>query len=468
MNKQRMIIVGILFLMLITGCASIGGSSEPVLEVVGLDRSVSLSMDDLQDMPVAEGWSGTISSTGQITPPMKIKGVSIIDLADLVGGLQPDMGINIVAKDGYSMTMSYDQITNGKFTTYDPGTGDERKIDDPLIAVVAYERDGESIPEDEDGPLRIFVVSENNNQIIDGHWSVKWIEKLELKPLAEDWVLYLEGTITEDLDRGSFESCTAPGCHGASWNDDEGNVWSGIPLYLLAGRVDDANVHEDHAYNDDYAASGYLLQVYASDGYSVPIESSLSDFNQDLIVASILNGEPLGEDQFPLRLVGDGLESSQMVSQIAQIVIVPNEGVEVPSAETIESEPGVEPTADLTLPEGAVLKVAGNLRNQLVLTMENLEALGVVEVELEHPKKGTQTYQGVKLQVLLSLAGIEEDANTLVMTAVDGYSAELPLTEVEDCKNCLVTLEEDGSLSMAMDGMDSGFWVKDVINLMVK
>jgi DMSO/TMAO reductase YedYZ molybdopterin-dependent catalytic subunit len=469
MKQRRMITVGLLFLMLeIAGCASIGGSSEPILEVVGLDRSVSLSMDDLQDMPVAEGWSGTVSSSGKISPPMQIKGVSLVDLADLVGGLEGDVGIKIVAKDGYSITMSYDQIINGNFITYDPGTGDEKEIDDPLIAVVGYERGGESIPEDDDGPLRIFILSDRNNQIVDGHWTVKWVEKLELKPLAEDWVLYLEGTITEDLDRASFETCMAPGCHGSSWVDEEGNEWSGVPLYLLAGRVDDANVHEDRAYNDDYAVAGYDLEIFTADGYNATIPSSQSNFNEDLIIAMLMNNEFLVEDQFPLRLVGDDLEEIQMVSQIAQIVIVPNIGVEVPSAETIASEPGVEPTVDLTLPEGAVLKIAGNLRNQLMLTLENIEALGVVEVEVEHPKKGALTYQGVKLGLLLSLAGVEEDAKMLVITSADRYSAEIPLTQVEACENCLVALGEDGSLIMAMDGLDSSFWVKDVIHLMVR
>jgi len=460
--------------LLILGCTSdesiISGNqaSRTVLEIIGSDRSVTLTLEDLKDMPVTEGWSGTKSSTGEISPPMQFKGVSLVDLVDLVGGLQEDMGINIVAKDGYGITMSYDQITNGNFVTYDPGTGDEKSFDDSLTAIVAYERDGEDIPEDDDGPLRIFIISDSNNQVVDGHWSVKWTEKLELRPTAEDWVLYLEGTITEELDRASFESCTAPGCHASSWLDTEGNEWSGVPLFLLAGRVDDANVHEERAYNDDYAAAGYTLEIFAADGNSVTIESSQSNFNEALIVAALLNSESLGEDQFPLCLVGDGLEKSQLVSQIAQIVIVPNEGVEIPVTEAIASESEEEPTIDLTLPEGAALKMAGVLRNQLVLTLDNIEALGVVEVEIEHPKKGTLTYRGVKLELLLSLAGMSEDAKVLVMTAADGYSVEVPITQVLACENCLVSLEDDGTLSMAMEGMDGGFWLKNVIHLMVK
>jgi hypothetical protein len=468
MKKEIRIAAVFLLVLTITGCAETGTSSEVVLEVVGPESSVTLTMDDLQDMPAVEGWCGTISSTGTISTPLKMKGVSLVELMDLVGGLKSDMGINIVAKDGYSITMSYDQTINGNFITYDPGTGVEKKVGDVLTPIVAYERDGEPIPEEEDGPLRIFIISESNNQIVDGHWSVKWVEKLELRPLAEDWVLSLEGTITEDLDRASFESCMAPGCHGATWTDSDGNVWSGVPLYLLAGRVDDGNVHEDRAYNDEYALVGYSLEIFAMDGYNLSLPSGQSNFNEEIILASILNGEPLGEDQFPLRLVGEGLGKNQMASQIAQVVIVPNEGVEVPSSEPRTSEVGGEETLDLTLPEGAVLKVAGKLRNQLVLTQDNLEALGVEEIQVEHPKEGIQTVRGLGLEMLLSLAGMHEGSTLLVITAADGYSVELPLEQIQTCEQCVVVMEEDGSLSTAMDGLDGSYWVKDVVHLWVK
>jgi len=467
--KQELRIAAVFLLLLtITACADAVTSSEIVLEVVGMESSVPLTMDDLQDMPAIEGWSGTLSSTGMISTPLKMKGVALVELMDLVGGLKSDMGINIVAKDGYSITMSYNQTVNGNFITYDPGTGDEKKISDALTPIVAYERDGEPIPEGEDGPLRIFIISDSNNQIVDGHWSVKWVEKLELRPLAEDWVLYLEGTITEDLDRASFESCMAPGCHAATWTDPDGNGWSGVPLYLVAGRVDDGNVHEDRAYNDDYALAGYSLEIFAMDGYSASLPSSQTNFNEEIIIASILNGEPLGEDQFPLCLVGEGLEKSQMVSQIAQVVIAPNEGVEVPSSEPSVSQQGGEKTLDLTLPEGAILKVAGKLRNQLVLTQENLEALGVEDLQVDHPKKGIQTVRGVRLELLLSLAGMQQGSTLLVITAGDGYSVELPLDQVQACEKCMVAMEEDGSLSTAMEGMDGSYWVKDVVHLWVK
>lgn len=444
-------------------------SSEPVLEIIGLDETVSMSMAEVQNLYTAEGWGGTVSSAGVITPPQQLKGANITDLLELVGGLEPGMGVNIIAKDGYGMTISYDQIMQGDYITYDPGTGDENTIEGALQTIVAYERDGEPISPEEDGPLRLFIISEKNDNIVDGHWTVKWVTQIKVKPMSEEWSLNLEGTISELMDRNSFESCSADGCHQSVWTDKDGNEWSGVPLYTLAGRMDDDIRHEDRAYNDDYAKLGYVLQLFAADGYNVGIDSSRTVFNRDIFVADTVNGEPLGEKHFPLRLVGEGLEGSEMVGQIVQIVIQPNEGVALPTSEPSEPEPQVtEEPGEMVLPEGAILMVYGKVTNQLTLSLENLEQMKVVELDAEHPKKGLQTYSGVLLNDLLNLAGVDTAASILVITADDGYTAEVPVADALACADCLVSLGDDGVLGMVMPGMESNAWVKYVSFLEVK
>jgi hypothetical protein len=60
-------------------------------------------------------------------------------------------------------------------------------------------------------------------------------------------------------------------------------------------------------------------------------------------------------------------------------------------------------------------------------------------------------------------------ATTLVITAADGYSAEVNLDEVRACENCLVGFTNTAEkLKMVMPGLSSGAWVKDVVNLEVK
>lgn len=471
MKKRSLIIVTALLVVFLAACSAASqadpaNNTEPVLEIIGLEESKSLSLADLQAMQVAAGWGGTVSSAGVITPPQQLKGVTVLALADLVGGLEPGMGVSIVAKDGYAMTMSYEQIAEGDFITYDPGTGDENSAEGPLQVIVAYERDGQPISAEEDGPLRLFIVSEKNDNIVDGHWTVKWVTQVKLKPMAEEWSLNLEGAITEQMDRNSFESCSAPGCHQATWTDESGNEWSGVPLYYLAGRVDDGVRHEDRAYNDAFAKAGYVMQIFAADGYNVGIESSRTDFNRHVFIASMVNGEPLDEKNFPLRLVGEGLEKSEMVGQIVQVVIQPNEGVAMPSGEPPVD--AAEEPVEMVLPEGAALMVYGQVLNKLILGMENLQAMNVVDLEAEHPKKGLQSYQGIRLNDLLNLAGADPGAVNLVITASDGYAAEASLSDIRNCADCLLAFAEDGTLSMVMPGLESNFWVKQVNFLEVK
>jgi hypothetical protein len=146
-------------------------ASPVVLKLEGSGGTKTLTMDDLKALPATEGWAGIKNSTGKITVPARYKGVTADELCKLVGGIGPDTGVNLTAKDGYAMTISYDQITQGDFITYDPGTGDEIKAHDPLTVVIAYEKEGQPLPEDTEGPLKLVVVSAKNNQVVDGHWA---------------------------------------------------------------------------------------------------------------------------------------------------------------------------------------------------------------------------------------------------------------------------------------------------------
>ncbi|HEX2993840.1 MAG TPA: hypothetical protein VHP14_03395, partial [Anaerolineales bacterium] len=189
----------------------------PVLEVVGPTGTKTLTMEELKALPATEGYAGIKSSTGKITPPITMKGVALKDLAEFIGGMDETTGFNVMAEDGYSITFSYDQIQNGSFIAYDPATGAELKKDVELIAIVAYEADGKPFDAKQDGAVRLAIVSPELNQVTDGHWSVKWVNKVEVKSLGAEWVLKAHGGIKRDVDRVSIESCGAPQCHGAAW-----------------------------------------------------------------------------------------------------------------------------------------------------------------------------------------------------------------------------------------------------------
>jgi len=439
--------------------------AEPVLELVGPGSTKQLTLDEIMALPAVVGQAGIKTSTGRIVLPTAFKGVPLLALMEEVGGLEDGMGVNVVAEDGYAISYSYDQITNGNFIAYSPASGDEIAPQGPLQVVIAYEIDGQPLPKDSDGTLRLVIISSQPNQVTDGHWSVKWVNKIETMSMVQDWKLNLKGNIEGTIDRASFESCSAPQCHQTTWTDDKAQEWVGVPLYLLLGYVDDEIKHEGPAFNDALAKADYLFKIVAADGYSVSMNSARVARNRDLVVAYLVNGNPLPDKNFPLRLVGTGLEKSEQIGGISEIELE-LAGVSytpLPSAAPVETE---TPTPAPVAMEDADLLVTGLVDNELALTTADLKALEVVQVTAEHPKSGSQTYEGLRLSSLLDQAAVQAGASKLVFTAGDGYRAEVALADVRACADCLVAFTgTEGELFLVMPDMPSSTWLKDVVKI---
>ena len=452
-----------------TAAPAAAASGDVVLTLVGAKDTKTLTLDDIKKLPATEGQAGIKSSTGKITPPAQFKGVLLTDLANLVGGLDPNMGIQLEAKDGYAMTYSADQIVNGNFIAYDPGTGDETKSAGKLQVLIAYEMEGKPLNADTDGTLRLAVISEKNNQVTDGHWAVKWVTKITMKPMTEEWALHLEGAIKEDVDRGTFESCTAAKCHQAQTTDDKSQQWTGVPLYLLVGRVDDQIKHDGPAFNDALADAGYTVEVVAKDGYSVTFDSARLKRNKDIIVADTMNGNALTDKDFPLRLVGSGLTSKKEgVGGIAKIIIHFNSAAAAPTAAPAPTATAAPTEASSAAATPTTVTLTGLVGQEQTWSLDDLKKMDVVSLTVEHPKKGKQDVTGVRLNALLDLAQPKADAKSMVITAIDGFTAEVAVKDVRACADCLIAFNESGGLKSVMPGLPSNTWVKDVVKLEFK
>jgi DMSO/TMAO reductase YedYZ molybdopterin-dependent catalytic subunit len=412
-------------------------------------------MVQLKALPVTEGQGGIKSSTGAITIPEPFKGVALKDLVAALGvPFDSSMGVVITAEDGYSMTFSYDQVMSGAFTAYDPAMGNELTEHDPLTAIIAYEHNGEPLNSAEEGTLRLVVVSATNNQVVDGHWSVKWVNKIEVKPVGQSWTLDLQGAISSPVTRDSFLSCGSPSCHGTSWQDQNGQTWVGVPLWLLVGEVDDADSHTENAFNHTLADAGYTIDVVGGDGYTVTLDSQTIKENNEILVAFIVNDGELPQKYFPLRLVGNGLQNGQMVGQIARII------VNVPTAAT--------PTVAGAPENSGTVTISGMVNQTLTVTDAELRAMEIVTINAEG-KDGPQDFQGVLLNPLLDKAGIKDGAATLTLTASDNYSAEVNLSDVRDCPKALLAfMETPGTYMIVLPDQPTSTWVKNIISIEVK
>jgi len=325
--KRGMLLLLVLVSLLLVANSSLALQSsdtavqeEIALKITAGDTVKTLTLNEIKKMPSLEGWGGRMRSTGEIEGPFEVKGVSLIELGNLVGGISPDTAVKVISRDGYTMTFSYKQIVEGDYITYDPVSKQEVPHEE-LQTILAYETDGNEITFQQGGPLRIAILSAKN-QVTDGHWWCKWVEEIELVPVPKEWTLHLKGALEENIDRGTFESGASEGCHGVKWVDDKGREWEGIPLWLLVGRVDDENPHEGKAFNDALVQEGYEVKIVAVDGYSVILPISNIARRNNIIVAYQLNGQFLPEEYWPLRLVGEGLTGKEQVGQIKEIEVL--------------------------------------------------------------------------------------------------------------------------------------------------
>jgi len=298
-------------------------SASRKLEIVGPTGTRVLSIADLRRLPATDGWAGVKSSTGKISLPERVRGVALKDLLATVKGFGDSTNVRVVAADGYAVTLTHDQVMRGGFTAYDPATGDSLGPGEPTVVVLSYERRGRPLDLLQGGALRLEIVAATSGQVADGHWSVKWVTRLELVGVKSEWTLSLVGARSEEMDRATFETGAAPNCHGAVWKDGQGREWAGIPLWLLVGRVDDAVPHGDGAFNDSLAAAGYVVDVIAGDGHRATFESSRVSRNGGIVVAHLFQGRPLPDGSFPLRLVGAALANEEMIGRIARVEIRP-------------------------------------------------------------------------------------------------------------------------------------------------
>jgi hypothetical protein len=101
-------------------------------------------------------------------------------------------------------------------------------------------------------------------------------------------------------------------------------------------------------------------------------------------------------------------------------------------------------------------------------TEDEVRSMDTIEAESTNKSGETSTYTGVPMTALLDKVGVKDGATTLVMVADDGYSAEIPLDDVEACADCIVSFRNQGGFSTVLPGYPGNMQVKGVIELQIK
>jgi hypothetical protein len=152
-------------------------SGPVVLTVTSGAKTKSYSMADLQALKSVTGNGGTKNKKGVVTGPFSYKGVALTDLLNAVGGVASGQIVRFTGTDGYSSSVSYDQIINGTFSTYDT-TGNPATPTTKLTLAVVYSVDGAAL-DPAAGPLEVGILS-SEKLVSDGSVWAKLLSKIDV------------------------------------------------------------------------------------------------------------------------------------------------------------------------------------------------------------------------------------------------------------------------------------------------
>ena len=149
------------------------------LTLVGLDSTqIVLNETDIGSLPSLESYGGLKNQLGNIKDLGNYTGVPLSTLCNLVGGINATDSLRITATDSYTITLSYGQVVNGAFITYDNSSGQQVVHNQSLTPILAYYYDDMNVS---DGPLKLAIVGPEG-LLTDGTLWVKWVVKLEVLP----------------------------------------------------------------------------------------------------------------------------------------------------------------------------------------------------------------------------------------------------------------------------------------------
>jgi DMSO/TMAO reductase YedYZ molybdopterin-dependent catalytic subunit len=126
------------------------------------------------------------------------------------------------------------------------------------------------------------------------------------------------------------------------------------------------------------------------------------------------------------------------------------------------------------------LKVGGNVNKPLELTYDQIRCLPKVTAKPRLVCTGVfvdeATWTGVPLKNILDLAGVQADANDLILTSVDGYRTEVTLKDALQ-QDSFLAYEVNGQILPVLHGfpiravfpdMPGAKWIKWLVEIQVK
>lgn len=150
---------------------------ETLLTVIYQENQWNYTMSDLENLDRYSGEGSMMKSSGTISGPYEFGGVPITTLLENANITDfTSFELNVTSADGWFSIFNDNAIT-GNVSVFDE-TGNETTWSKPIILLLAYTEDNKEISE-EDGPLRIVYIGEENPITSSEYW-VKKVVSIEI------------------------------------------------------------------------------------------------------------------------------------------------------------------------------------------------------------------------------------------------------------------------------------------------
>ena len=460
------------------------GPSVNVIGSSGTTRTVTLG--ELQAMPAVERTGSFENSFGNIRGQGEYKGVRIVDIIELVGGMSEIEVVIVNATDGYNQVFTYHNV-------YPDASNYSIQGD----MVLAYEYNQTIIPDYEDGPRLMFLPedglfsNDDANKTMDPQFFSGAAGPKLVSNVAEIIITDRpEAPILDVSVGGSTKSYTLSGIMGLEAISGLGGYKNRVGT--LVGPSDFEGVAMLTLLSDvGILPANYELVAVASDGYSVTYGQdvvqgtttgynkttgdSLGEIDCNMIVAYYEEGEPVSGD-IPLRIAfindeGHLTDSFLWLREVVNITIrdLGAKILTVKRGETLQSYTLLElMDMPFVTGNGGYKKSSGTI-------------------------VGPYEYTGVVIEYLLNQTGTLPVEYTVEIVAGDGYTTYYNKSQVDgwfeaynattgdpvggqECQMILAYYEDGqpvpsgGPLRIATlnaDGYvtDGHFWAKYVVNI---
>jgi len=115
-----------------------------------------------------------------------------------------------------------------------------------------------------------------------------------------------------------------------------------------------------------------------------------------------------------------------------------------------------------------VLKITGKVADEIEWSEDQIRAMETIEVTATNQSGNNEAYTGVPIMTLLAMGGVQPDANTIIFVGGDGQTAQVALSDVLDCADCIFTFRRSGGFSVLVPAVSDNLLLKGVVEVQVE